>query len=374
MIVEQKEEFIDIVKLLPESLPSGKKILWKELENGVIEVSVDKNSARGGNASPIRIKRFIEINEELFQLLGLWFGDGIKRQWGSENAFGFSNTELALHKIFLNLVDKSLGIKSTQFNCILSLITDKDPVKELENKVSKELNIPLKNFWNARINPTRNLIGVDVKINSRLLSLVMHIILDKLEQLAVKNKIFSSKILQGIIASEANVHVRSDSGRLGEILIAAEGEDKRNFIRQLLLTLEIFPSKDKTIEHQESVLIHGLSNFRKVKEWNLIALHPKKFEVFELGIKGFKKKEFRKGEGKFLTLKILAEQGPKRAIEIAKILNRSFFTILNESLLLLEKQGFVDRERSSREVFWKITEKGRKILESGNPLEKLKWR
>jgi len=50
-----------LVRLLPPELPSGKKILWKQVDAEKIEISVDKNSARGGNAKPIVIKRFIEL-------------------------------------------------------------------------------------------------------------------------------------------------------------------------------------------------------------------------------------------------------------------------------------------------------------------------
>ena len=93
-IVEKDgNKFVDVVKLLPDSLPSGKKILWREVAQERIEISVDKSSAKGGNAKTLKIKRFIEINEDLFKLFGLRFGDGIKKQ-AEENTLGFSNTNL----------------------------------------------------------------------------------------------------------------------------------------------------------------------------------------------------------------------------------------------------------------------------------------
>jgi DNA-binding MarR family transcriptional regulator len=177
-------------------------------------------------------------------------------------------------------------------------------------------------------------------------------------------------MLEGIIASEGNVHVRSDSGRLGEISIAAKDEDKRKFIRELLLNLGIQPSKDKTISQQEAVLIHGLSNFRKVDEWNLVSLHPKKFADFKRGLNGFKKEEFRKGEGK-LKILMLLKDGKKTVLELTNLLNRKRRTI-SKSLAELERKGLVKRERSSRKIFWIITDEGRKILEVENPLKMLR--
>jgi len=262
-IVERNgKRFMDVVKILPKALPSEKSILWRDWGNGLIEISSDKNSSRGGTPRPIIIKRIIEVDEESAQLFGLWFGDGIRIQWGSRNVFGFSNIEIALHKTFLKLSNDYLSVNSNEFHCSLSLpIFLQNSAQKLENKISKELDIPIENFWKSRINPTRNSLGIDVKINSRLLGFVMHLVLDEFKRTAVKDDNLAIGMLKGIIASEANVHVRRE-GRLGEISIGAEEENERYFIRQLLLKLKIQPNKDKTIEHQGCVLIHGLSNFK----------------------------------------------------------------------------------------------------------------
>ncbi|MEM5773058.1 MAG: winged helix-turn-helix domain-containing protein [Candidatus Aenigmatarchaeota archaeon] len=355
-------------------MPSGKKILWKQIDSEKIEVSVDKNSARGGNAKPIIIKRFIEINEDLFQLLGLWFGDGIRKQWGRENVFGFSNTEIELTKTFLSLSKICLSIPSEQYNCILSLqLSLKDVDEELNSKISRELNIPLENFWRSRINPTRNLLGIDVKINSRLLGFIMTNLSSQTIKLAIGNKSYASRVLQGIIASEANVSVRKE-GRLGEISIAAEGENKRNFIRSLLLTLGIKPNKDKTIENQESVCLTGLSNFKIVKEWGLVDLNPTKLKNFEKGLNGFKVEQSRKGELRLKVLQLLAKKSRTRQ-ELGKLLERSPATIKTEALYILEKQGLVEREGIINKArLWKITEKGLNLLRENRALEKLRSR
>ena len=371
-VVERNgKRFIDLTKILPERLPSGKLILWKQIDEEKIEIFVDKHSAPGGNPKPIRIKRFIEINEDLFTLFGLWFGDGNRIRGGNWKAFGFANTEIELHKLFLSLCKKCLFIDPHQFFCAISVPLDfNGSIKELEEQVSRELKIPLGNFWKTIVNERRNLVHIDTRINSRLLSFSMKILLEKLQKLALEEKRFSKSMLQGIIASEANVHVRSDSGRLGEISVAVEGEIKRNFVRNLFLNLGIKPSKDKTIEHQEAVLIHGLTNFKKVKEWNLIALHPKKLKDFERGIEGFKKEEFRKGEAKLLILKSLSKSS-KNVSELAKELGRAWRSIVDH-LWVLEDLELVGRKRVGRKVFWFITERGKEMLEEKDVLEKLR--
>jgi DNA-binding HxlR family transcriptional regulator len=375
VVKKDGKQFVDVVKILPETLPSGKRILWREVDDRKIEIFVDKSSARGGNAKPIVIKRFIEINELLFEGLGLRFGDGIKLQGGLPKVFGFSNVNLNVHKHFLKFAKECFGLDSSQFRVAITIPpTLSNKLEEIENNVSKKLRIPKENFFKTRVMDKRNNPILDIKITSTLLALVLNQVFDNLQDILFSNKLFCACVLRGIIASEANIHLTPKERRLGEITIAGKEKDKRLFIRKLLESLGIIPDKDKEIRGMECVLVTGLSNFKIFKEWDLCRLHPAKFKNFNEGITKFKKIEFRKGEGKFLTLKILAEQGPKRAIEIAKILNRSFFTILNESLLLLEKMNLVERERHSREVFWKITERGLKILASENPLERLKKR
>ena len=65
---------IDITELLPSQLPSGKKILWRDIGEGKIEVYCDKYGVRGGTAKPIVVNRNIPICELLFEGFGLWAG------------------------------------------------------------------------------------------------------------------------------------------------------------------------------------------------------------------------------------------------------------------------------------------------------------
>jgi DNA-binding MarR family transcriptional regulator len=362
-----------LVRLLPPELPSGKKILWKQVDAEKIEISVDKNSARGGNAKPIVIKRFIEINELLFEGLGLRFGDGIKLQGGEIRVFGFSNTCLELVKYFLKFANECFGINPSQFRVAL-IIPPKlvERKEEIEFNISNELCIPRNNFYKSRTLERGNMTLINVTISSRLLAFLIQLIFDYMkENVIFSNQLFSACVLRGIIASEANINVRKE-GRLGEITIAAEGEEKRNFIRKLLLNLNIQPNKDKTIENQECVCITGLSNFKIIKEWKLIDLNPRKLKDFEIGLNGFKVEQSRKGELRLKVLQLLAEK-PRTRQELGKLLNRSPATIKTEALYILENQGFVKRgELNSKSRIWEITEKGLEILKDEKALEKLR--
>ncbi len=368
MVERNGKRFIDLTKILPERLPSGKLILWKQIDEEKIEIFVDKHSAPGGNPKPIRIKRFIEINELLFEGLGLRFGDGLKIQGGKKIVFGFSNTNLELHKHFLKFAKECLGIDSKEFRVALTIppvLSDK--IKELEEKISRELRIPLENFFTARILEKSKQPIINTKINSAILGRVIERMFQSLKDILL-NRTFSAAFLKGVIASEANISLRN--GKLDEISIGSKEKPNRELIRLLLLNLSIFPNKDKEIEGQEAVLLHGLSNFRKMREWNLVSLHPEKFEAFERGLKGFKKEEFRKGEAKLLILQSLTKSS-KNITQLAKELGRAWRSIVDH-LWVLEDLGLVGRRRVSRRVIWFITEKGKEMLKDENALEKLR--
>lgn len=270
---------------------------------------------------------------------------------------------------FLRVSEESIGLSSNEFNCIISLTPEMvDNKQNLENSISQLLDIPIEKFWNSRVNPTRNFLGIDVKISSRLLNIIVSLMLSRLTNSAFRNKPFASKMLQGIIASEANISVRKN-GVLSDIMIAAEGEDKRNLIRELLISLNIQPNKDKTIPHQEGVCINGLSNFRKMDEWDLVSLQCVKFSEFKRGLQGFKKEEFRKGEGKLLILQSLKER-PKRSLELSKELNRTQSAI-NWTMNKLQKKGLVESLRKSKNIFWKLTDNGMNLIENQITIKEL---
>jgi len=361
---------VDVAKLLPKSLPSGKKILWKEVDKERIEISVDKNSARGGNAKPIVIRRFVPINELLFEGLGLRFGDGNRIQGGKFNVFGYSNTEIEQLKYFIKFSEECFDVKSNKFNVKISINPNSEPqLEDIRNKVSKELDIPLENFWKPQIFDKRKIPFVDIKIQSVILGFVIKLVYEITRNLMFSSDLFSAYFLRGVIAGEANVYVRKE-GRLSDVFIACEGETKRGFLRNLLSMIGIIPNKDKTKENQEGVLINGLSNFRIMKKWNLTKLSPNKSKDFERGMKGFVKEEFRKGECKFLVLRILLDS-KKSVKEIAKFLRRKPRTI-NDAVAFLERKNLIKRVRSRRNIFWEITENGSLFLKNNGTSKDLR--
>jgi len=163
VVEKDGKKYVDVVKLLPRALPSGKKVLWERVDKERTKVFVDPHSAPGGSPKPIVVKRFVEINEDLFLLMGLWFGDGIKihRVLG---IFGFSNTEVTLHQKFLELAKRCLLLNPDEFRCHLSfppaLLNNEKILKE---EIGRKLALPPQNFYKSNINPSRNSMGIDIK-------------------------------------------------------------------------------------------------------------------------------------------------------------------------------------------------------------------
>ena len=93
---------VDIVEILPSTLPSKHKVLWKGLNRTLIRIFVKKHAFVGGRTTkPIVMKRFILFDELFFEGMGLWFGDGHKLSSGKFKVFGFTNTSIELHRHFL---------------------------------------------------------------------------------------------------------------------------------------------------------------------------------------------------------------------------------------------------------------------------------
>ncbi len=358
------QEFIDIANVMPERLPSGKEIRWKEVGDKT-EIYCDRYGVRGGQPSPVRINRHIPLCDLLFEGLGLWAGDGIKRTYDF-TTFGFGNSCLELHKHFLRFA-RILGLEAKDFKARVSLpLNSQYSIEEFENYIKKELGI--RKFFKGNINDTRNYDYLDIIIRSRLLSFVTKHLHDYLIR-DLTDKKFIAAYLRGVIASEGNVHLRRErNNQLGEINIGAEDDVERAAYKKLLEKLDIQPNRDRTIEGQKSILIHGRTNFLKVAEYKLCDLHPKKRKDFWEGLRNYKSFQFRKGEGNRLVLESLL-MGEKSASQLTKELNISIGTVKTDHLWGLIKKDFV-RYTETRKVgkwwtkFYRITDEGKKFLES----------
>ncbi|MBI4176891.1 MAG: hypothetical protein HY516_00835 [Candidatus Aenigmarchaeota archaeon] len=344
--------------------------MWKDAGEGKIEVYCDKYGVKGGQPKPVVISRYIPICELLFEGFGLWAGDGRKRRYLDHySVFGFANTEIELHKGFLKFA-ALLGLSPNDFMVRVSVptILEKELSSE-EAAVSKGLGVDKSRFFKGSVNETRNYTFVDLIIQSRILGYIVKIIYDKAIEIAFSKTEFVAAFIRGLIACEANVHVRSDkSNQLGEILIAIEDKEERVLVRRFLYKLNIDPSEDKIITHQGSVLIHGRTNFEKVAYWKLCDLHPKKKERFYFGMGNFKSFQYRKGEAKKLILRSLAGGVSKNAKELAEELKINIGTIKSEHLFKLVKGGFLMQSKPTKigrvyVKFYSLTENGIKAAE-----------
>jgi len=363
----EEKQILDILTILPEKLPCGYKILWKELSNNKIDLYVDKSGFEGGSkAKSIKIKRFIPLGDLFFEGMGLWFGDGSKLSEGIQKIFGFTNNQINLHKHFLSFSKQCLGINSEEFKARILIPKElSNNIKEIEKEISNKLHIPISNFNKERIQKVSEPC-LEIRICSTLLGLINNILLKKFKNTIYENK-FVAGFLRGLIASEGCIHLGIRK-RLKMVSIAAKEESERDFIRKLLLSLSIIPNKDG----YATVLITGLSNFKIINKWNLCELHPIKNSKFKLGLKLIKKEVFRKVEGKLWILKLLSTQ-TRTVRELSDLLNRTPGSIRNNHLIGLEKLGLVKRKgRINNCRIWKITKEGLKILQEENPLKKLK--
>ena len=79
------------MKILSETLPSGKKIVWSEIGNNKVEIYLKKAPGKAGKDSKkIVLIRLIELDNFFFENLGLWQAEG-----GKSKGLYFGNTDIA---------------------------------------------------------------------------------------------------------------------------------------------------------------------------------------------------------------------------------------------------------------------------------------
>jgi len=318
---------INSMELFPEFLFNvERRVLFDRVNDKSIKIFVEK----GGRTKPIIVNKAIKIGEELFELFGLWFGDGSKNIGKDKRIFGFTNTEFFLLKRFLRLSKRCLGLNPLDFRFIVKIPANLNKSQEeIKKEVSKQLRIPEKFITRIEVREGTNLICVSIINTSRLLGIFVNSIGDILRTRVLESESFCKAMLRGIIASEGCIFLKN--GKLEEITIGAKRKSERNFIRKLLLMLGIQPNKD-ACKGGEAVIINGLSNFKRMNELSLILLHPKKLKRFKEGLKGFKTEAYRKGEGRYLILKLLSV-GPKSREELSRFLNRKVRCICEIDLI-----------------------------------------
>ena len=263
-IVEKDgKEFVDVVKILPESLPNEKRFSIEKIDENKVEVYVPSNGL-GHDSKKFILSRFIELDELFFEGLGLWQGEGGKNKG---LYFGNSCLELILH--FLKFCEQKIDIKRGEFNVTMNISQILDSEQLAKNMYSKKLKIPIENFTNICIDERINKNYIQLYINGIVLCELMKNLHKKLEDVILQNCEYSVSYLRGVFAAEGSVLLKK-WGTLSHVDFSSKDIEYINLLRKLLQNIGI--SSGEFQKQGFKFQIYNKRHFEKFKEFDLHSL------------------------------------------------------------------------------------------------------
>lgn len=265
---------MNLINFIPKKI-NNKEINTKKLNNKLII------TAKGtGSPKQLILNNEINIDNFLFEIIGLYFGDGLNtRNHSGNRRVAFANSNYKLHDYWLRFLD-SFGIRKNQLFAQTQCGKNVDE-KFVLNYWLNKTKIPKERF--AKINRCKKKSCkegiVSIEFNSIIFRKIFDNIFDYCIDLMDKKKRYISSFIAGVFAAEGRVSVRNKS--LNYLGIAVKDKDRRQFIKSLLRKIGIKPSKDNLFRE---VIINGYINFRIFNEFDMAKIHPKKYELF---VKGF---------------------------------------------------------------------------------------
>ncbi len=393
ILIKNKDKIIDIIDFLPERTPSiGSKIKFSTRKNKVTIFWINKDKKGRilnpqNQPKPITVPRYISIDENLGEALGIYFGDGTKNDYSSIELINSCPEILKLWKN--HIVELGICLEELHYNIKLSEnVKTKYNISETEIekywreslKISPEKNISI-NWINTKGRPSSYLEkhgSLTIRYFDVNFSLFYNSLISKIESFLEMSEDFRIGFIRGLIASDGNINFRKN-GSLGLVRIAGN-KDQRKFVANILKKyFEIETNEDKN----NQIYFGSYKKLNKVKKLQLHTLHPRKRRVFEKSFeillsnltRSHDENAILKNESAIKILKLLKQKPFKNK----EIINQS--TISRDRIKQLfngykhdgyhyrglEELGlvFFKRNVDNRcEKIWYITQKGREFLKN----------
>ncbi|MBS3055041.1 MAG: hypothetical protein J4452_00945 [Candidatus Aenigmarchaeota archaeon] len=344
------------MKILSETLPSGKKIVWSEIGNNKVEIYLKKAPGKAGKDSKkIVLIRLIELDNFFFENLGLWQAEG-----GKSKGLYFGNTDIEILLYFLKFVEQRLGTSRFKFNVTINAPRITYSEDEIKERWSKMLRIPKENFTAVCIDPRINEEYAQIYMNGIVLSMLMNNLQEKLKEMVLSNKEFASSYMRGIFAGESSVIFK----KWRTVACVKVSSADMNAVRFYQKCLNILSINYGAYQNQgETFPIYGKRNLQKILDLRLMDLSPTKKTKLEDGFGNYQRDLMKAEEMEKLILKELTF-GLKTYDELSKALNKGRSTIQWNYIPNLEKRGLVKKiGKRNRAWLFEITNIGKKFLE-----------
>jgi hypothetical protein len=313
---------INIINILPSKHPRlESKINYSTKMNHITMTCIHRGKD-GRILNPqnqpkrLVISKKLNINIELGEILGLYYGDGTKNYPSGVEFTNFCPDLIKLWMDYLNkmnISNKKLYYKiKISENCKIKYNITKNEIINYWIDIlnlSKEYNITI-HWVKAKGTPSsylRKYGSMVIGYSNTMFSIFFNTLINNINYF-LKDESFRIGFIRGLFAAEGNINLRKN-GSLSLIRIAGSRK-ARKFTSNILKNYFNVSTKD---DDQSNQIYMGRLEYEKLKHLDMIALHPEKKAAYEKGYEILMKNINRKPD-KNIVLK------NKTAIKILKLL------------------------------------------------------
>lgn len=265
---------IDVIKLVPKG--------WEIKEKGVcVKLFYYNERPQNNPKNAIQIPKFIEVNEQLMEGIGLFLGDGdLNRK--EKGHLGYVSRDKDIAKCALDFLLKNFNLDIANISFYIQYRKENKKIKE---EWSSFLKIP-QNKIGVRYSKRHKNECIQIQVNSVIFRKIFGIILKEiLTKNFIKKKQLRRGLLRGLFAAEGNVGV--------------DYKEKKPYISQITFSLHIkedhiakiitdileeenigYSVSERKKRNTKEIIIYNWKNYKKLWEINLFNLCKRKKDIF----------------------------------------------------------------------------------------------
>ncbi len=267
--------------------------LFEGLRNDLLRVSC-KNK-KGGQPKPIVVKRIITVDQEFFEGLGLYIGEGEKSN--KPTRISFTNSDLNLLKFFISWLKKYFGLDKANLKFIV-IGSKNSKLININKRWAELLGLSTDQFNRPGIPKTNP--GNIERVNIRFHSVLFHRLVLTMQEIALKRCLNDLKLglgfVRGYYAAEGCPVVRRNrNNTLNAVNLCGKDVRTLRLIRNILLKHNVkckSPQKcnsGRNKDGQYELDIYGHANFLILKKLDIFKNSKSRDRVFRDCLSRFKR-------------------------------------------------------------------------------------
>jgi len=311
------------------------------------------------------IPRYVDLNDELFEVFGLIQGEGYKKSPIGGTRFEFVNSDYNIINCVIKYFKEKFNIDINKWGAFVNYVYNKNKQRISEEKLIEywynKTKIPKMNFKRVNYLEGKAIrsseVGVlHILIPSCVLGEICLSILDISEKLATKNKKCAAAFLRGILAADGSATLQQYKHykTLRIVELAVETKHEIELYSRVMQKLNL-NTKDYS-KSSRKLCVSSWNDFLILARIGGFRLHTRKNNSFKDGFLNHKQTRMIK---KYLSPLIKKELSVK---EINSKLNLKSKGSLSQTLQIQIKRGLLRRIKKGKEYKYYLTKKGCEVL------------